>query len=584
MESRLRNFAAPRSFWPSFGMVVFLFLLLSASEPARTSTAIASISGVVLDAAADRPLAGARVSLGPGRPVRSTTTDSQGRFSFAGVEPGSYYLSADKSGYVAGSLGQRFPYDLQQSLEVKESSESVTLRLWRHAIAAGILLDSAGEPQVDSVVTALRRTLNASQVLMVPVRTASTDDQGRFRLNGLPPGQYVIGALSASLRPAERIRVEGAEPILQFDSGNPTIFYPGVWTIEDATAIDLRHGDEREGLVLREPEIRRAVHVSGAVSGKEQVSGIDVQMLPVGSDGQPGRLPLSVARTNDAGVFSFDHVPQGQYLLRIVQTDTAGLPSVRTDPAISAPKIRGVTRLAVGSPTTVWSEQQIAVGTENLDAVSLPLTTGLKIRGRIVFKSSSGKEAPDDLSSISVVVRPTDSRQLRVVPITNVRSDGTFETFGLPPGRFVVTIQPPPPWIPIAITGPVLQSGDIELSDRDVEDVAVTFTDNPTVIRGSVTTPSGQRASVCSVLIFPAQLTQRGQAALLSGRTQQVRCDAKGEYVIRGLLLGDYLVAADGSGTEFWMEPQYLSNISANAQQVKVTENGQQIPVALIRR
>lgn len=60
-----------------------------------------AITGRVVDATNNRPIARATVRLSP--PGRSTTTDSDGRFSFTELAPGTYTVSAEVSGFSASS-------------------------------------------------------------------------------------------------------------------------------------------------------------------------------------------------------------------------------------------------------------------------------------------------------------------------------------------------------------------------------------------------------------------------------------------------------------------------------------------------
>src|SRR5206468_1997670 len=59
-----------------------------------------SISGLVTDASTSAPISGATVSISGGTP---TTTDGTGAYSFSGLAPATYSLTASKAGYVTSN-------------------------------------------------------------------------------------------------------------------------------------------------------------------------------------------------------------------------------------------------------------------------------------------------------------------------------------------------------------------------------------------------------------------------------------------------------------------------------------------------
>src|SRR5207245_6118191 len=92
-------------------------------QPQQTQNAKASIEGFVVRAGTNEPVARARVTvsrtagpggapLAPGGPPASTppvTTDSQGRFAFRDLDPGSYSLTAQRNGFARQAYGERGP-------------------------------------------------------------------------------------------------------------------------------------------------------------------------------------------------------------------------------------------------------------------------------------------------------------------------------------------------------------------------------------------------------------------------------------------------------------------------------------------
>src|SRR5687767_7909836 len=91
------------------------------------------ITGQVVDAVTGKPVSAVVVSIGgltipvhlgpspgPGQPRILTGAD--GRFVFRGLSPGSFTITATKSGYAGGSYGKRRPNGSSQSVVLTEAA------------------------------------------------------------------------------------------------------------------------------------------------------------------------------------------------------------------------------------------------------------------------------------------------------------------------------------------------------------------------------------------------------------------------------------------------------------------------------
>ena len=124
------------------------------------------ILGQVVDATTGAPIPEAIVRLSmpafpmnPSAPGGRVLADAEGRFFFAELPAGEYYVGAEKEGYAAGQYGQTRIGGRGQLVPLREGERrtGITLRVWKYAVIAGTVLDEAGEPVVGIAVRALIR-------------------------------------------------------------------------------------------------------------------------------------------------------------------------------------------------------------------------------------------------------------------------------------------------------------------------------------------------------------------------------------------------------------------------------------------
>jgi len=118
-----------------------------------------------------------------GRIVASAKTDADGNFTIRFLAAGVYRITARKAGYAEGSVsGIR--------LEEGEELSGVVVELERGGAIVGRVLDEAGQP-VDGAL--IHAWLYRGKRVARTFKTA-TDEQGHFRLDNLPQGNYRLRA------------------------------------------------------------------------------------------------------------------------------------------------------------------------------------------------------------------------------------------------------------------------------------------------------------------------------------------------------------------------------------------------------
>ncbi len=195
------------------------------------------------------------------------TTDEEGRFRCPGIEPGTVEIGVRAQGYAFAQL---------KGVQIPEESdvEGLEIVLRKGSVLEIRALDSRHQPVPGVVITANR--LDPAPLVAQSSLQGRTDDEGRYRLEGLDPGRYDVFA-----RSEQHGHVEASVEI---------------------TA---------EGVTRRDLVFPAGVEVSGRVSDEAGVAvpGANLILSPVESD-------AAVAAVSSAdGAFRFPAVSDGTFRL-----------------------------------------------------------------------------------------------------------------------------------------------------------------------------------------------------------------------------------------------------------------------------
>lgn len=188
------------------------------------------------------PAEGAKVKLRSGDEEWNAVSGSDGAYSFDDLRPGKYTISAahEKLGSVFGP----------QAIEVTLGGcAEKFISLPPYTRLAGVALDHNGEVAARQRIEVLRKNASGEWYFTVPFWTR-TDEAGRFKFEGIPTGEYLLG-----------YSVWGGHP--SHDSSLPTSYYPGVDDREKATVLRLDAGQELSGLTFKllKPDTPRRITV-----------------------------------------------------------------------------------------------------------------------------------------------------------------------------------------------------------------------------------------------------------------------------------------------------------------------------------
>ena len=230
-----------------------------------------------------------RISSSGARDSRIATTDAQGNFEVKELLAGRYTVTASKGGFVSLQYGQRRPSESGTPIELGdgETLDKLIIALPRGSVLGGRITDEFGEPVANATVVAYRYGYAGGARRLMPVGNASTrdttDDQGQYRLFGLPPGEYYVSAT---------LRAGGAEitdPMDGEPSGYAPTYYPGVPNVGEAARVRLAVSQENTGVSFG-LIATRLVTVTGQVISSNGTPAPSVVVLTSSGGGGGGRM------------------------------------------------------------------------------------------------------------------------------------------------------------------------------------------------------------------------------------------------------------------------------------------------------
>lgn len=639
--------------------------------------AIALVTGQVIDGSTSEPVGEAIVTLTPGGSAgrgglptamtpevqqamqaalsaaggrgpsadRRVMTGSDGRFVFHSLPPGQYTLTVSASGYtsslavtvtpgipglVGGVSSSASPTTFQ--LKEGEFATNFRLRLWKHAVVAGVVLDDAAEPAVGITVQVARRVMAAGRARFIPTSSARTDDRGMFRIAGLTPGDYIVvvpqaqlslpasimsglmdgmtsglgiagiavammDVMSSGINPQDAmtggVRIgdymvssSGAVPLLSPDGrllAYQTQFHAGVAAPAQATVLTLRSGDQKTDLNFQLRLIPTS-RITGVAMGPDgPVANLGIHLVVPG-DGtvSDSEFDVATAITKADGTFAFFGVPPGQFLLKAEKQPRPAIPAEALAQNPMAASLLGPGGIPAQNDLLFIATPVNADG--DIDNLVLQLRRGFTVSGRFEFNSVAGRQQPARISGSAVTLVPMDGRMPNILSMMSdltgseqTAPQGEFRTRANIPGRYFLIVNGIAGWQMKSATigGRDVLDSPLEIKDADVTGVVITLTDRVAAVTGVVRAADETDLSETAVFVFPWDFRTWVANGMNPRRGLTGRVQRSGQYAVPNVPPGDYfIVAVDRATAGELQDPAYVEALSRVATRISVaTDN-----------
>jgi hypothetical protein len=392
------------------------------------------------------------------------------------------------------------------------------------SVVRGRIRDASGQFASNVQVEALVIAYNNGIPFLRSAISRASDDRGEYRLYGMPPGDYYIGATP---RPPSAIAA------LAGGDRSVKTFFPNEFDISRATKITLHGGEEIQNIdiAIQTPQtfkisgtVSTTVPVAaprptaqGAFAVIQQNQNATIQLILNSRDitrpegGNSGGTSVSVTAAS-AGPFEIANVLPGSYDLVAVFNGNSDAPA--------------------------FARTVVDVRNQDVGGLVMTIRAGVQVRGSVTVDGSAPKEG-----SIRMAVTPADAlRRLGVALPADIAADGSFNIQqGCPDGYFRLSVAPLGGDLyveDIRQGGSSIYDSGFEIRGRNPDPIQVIIKSGGGTLDGTVQDGSGKPVIGGTVALVPAARRQNDALYHMS------RADSTGAFIIRGIAPGDYRMFA----------------------------------------
>lgn len=473
-----------------------------------------SISGrITVDG---KPKAGLVVELlttdtnGPRRPVAKATTSRTGKYVLINVASGTYDVSPVAPMLIVPNQGNSGQSGKSVTIEAGERVNGIDFDLVSNGSISGRVRDLSGEPVKGQIVELI---LHGEDNYMRHFYSHApgdhmTNDEGVYRISGVPPGRYIVKVgiaygLSSTIGRSEKSH-----------DYYPETFHPGAGEASTATVVEVATGREVTGVDITVGRPLKLFDIVGqliAVETGAPVPNVGLEITAT-SPNDKGSSHLSGAfRSNANGEFRISNVLPGHYVV--------------------APENDRVSN-------TYGDSISFDVKDEDVTGLKIPMHSASTLTG-IVTIEGNGDLPADVMSKLMISAHTLSGKLISPIVISPINADGDFRVTGIRPGKLRLNAfmqsggTAALRLVRIERNGVELRDGVDVRSGEDINGLRLVMAAGSSVLRGDVRIEGGPLEGVNLYVMYRPT---NG----VPNRFYTAQLDTRGHFVIKDLIPGEY--------------------------------------------
>jgi protocatechuate 3,4-dioxygenase beta subunit len=536
--------------------------LAAQSSGASPEKALCAVEGRVFSAVTGAPLKKAAVWLEAFSPTRgvngpptvsgpAATTDANGHFLLEGVEPGSYLLSAQRTGYLDQGYGARDPQVVGPPLKLSAGDRltDITFKLTPQSLLYGKIADEDGDPLPNSQVDVLRVSYAGGHRQFASVANVNSQDDGSFVVGNLSPGRYYVSA-------AWRINAQPGPVRERPREAWVTTYFSNTIDPAAAAPVEIAAGAEVRGIEIRLRK-SRVFHIRGRVvniADGTPVSHAYLRLVPRGDATVP-QTEIGDYSGSD-GRFAIEGVLPGAYTLESADS----LVFTTVDPQSDLPR---------ATPAPV-GRALVSITDSDIEDLRMPVGEGAVVTGTV-----TGVSYPAERPTVTLV-RPAAGRNLE--RIAQCSPEGAFQMRRLTPAVYSLDVAlPKGAYVKsVKFAGRDVTNADIDLTSGAGGTLEIVASKDGGGVSGTVRDGNGDLARGATVQLWPAD----GEGA------KTVKSDENGGFRFIGLPPASYRLAAwEDLDDDYAEYPPFRALFTDQAAKLTVAERAREtVELKLIPR